>query len=269
MLRHLFKTVVTLNVLIALAAGAATHLTLIRLQTAPCSMIPLMVFAGTLAIYNFPRFPWKRFNLRTGVFILSGSAALFLATSLNDHAKVALLLSVILSLAYIMPVRLKQQNLKGIRNIFILKNLTLALTWAMVTVWIPVVACGAITVFWKEIFWMRFLFVFSITVLFDIRDLDADRTRKHLTLPVAIGTHASKLLAGLSTILFSITALLLSHKGHIAMPMMVAFQLSALLLALAIYKAPSGKNFSFYQVCLDSLLTVQWLLVVIAQQVNF
>ncbi len=71
------------------------------------------------------------------------------------------------------------------------------------------------------------------------------------------------ILLGFAALFILILTVLYRHQ-HFTEAMAFAFMISALLLVVAAITAPPVSNFRFYQIGVDSLLIVQWLLVVVA-----
>ena len=263
MFRKIAHKAVSYNLLIALAASAASHLTILRINETNNVVLIAIIFFATLAIYNFPRLPWQKpLNTRTWICLISILFSAILIINYN-YISINLFLTAILAcLIYMMPFNYKGKRIKGIRNIFLLKNIFLAASWALITVLLPMAALGHESPIIKEVFLLRFIYVFGISLLFDIRDTAKDKTRNHLTLPVVLGTTVTRYIVIASAALFILIVSVLYRHEHFTLPMAVAFITSALLLVVATITAPPAANFKFYQVGVDSLLIAQWLLVV-------
>jgi 4-hydroxybenzoate polyprenyltransferase len=183
------------------------------------SSLHLAVIGGTLVVYNLPRlFPttkpgsitagsyrfWQHIFLAVGVLLTGYSL-----TGLSEPSIIAGSCAGILALGYTMPA-LRWQNKKRLRDYGILKILVLTGVWTVVTAIIPILEHGnTITKYPFEIL-MRFVFVFVLCILFDIRDIQKDVDNKLITLPTRIGIQKSYSLINLSLIVF----LLLSIVQH-------------------------------------------------------
>lgn len=183
------------------------------------SPLHLGVIGGTLVVYNLPRlFPtskpgsitagsyrfWQYIFLTVGI-LLTGYSLI----GLSEASVIAGSCAGILALGYTMPA-LIWQNKKRLRDYGILKILVLTTVWTMVTAIIPIMEHGeTISKFPYEIL-MRFVFVFVLCILFDIRDIQKDVNNKLITLPTRIGIQKSYILINLSLIVF----LLLSIVQH-------------------------------------------------------
>ncbi len=183
------------------------------------SSLHLGVIGGTLVVYNLPRlFPttkpgsitagsyrfWQYIFLAVGILLTGYSL-----TGLSERSVIAGSCAGILALGYTMPA-LRWQNKKRLRDYGILKILVLTGVWTIVTAIIPILEHGnTVTKYPFEIL-MRFVFVFVLCILFDIRDIRKDVDNKLITLPTRIGIQKSYLLINLSLIVF----LLLSIVQH-------------------------------------------------------
>jgi 4-hydroxybenzoate polyprenyltransferase len=254
-------------VLIALAATTASYQTLIFMQKdheSSLIILPLIFFAS-LAIYNTPKFSKDRLN-RNKAFIFFASLLFAFAGFLIMKGPVQklLVISFIGSMLYIMPFYFRSKPLKGMRNIFLIKNIFLAFFWAVVTVSVPlaIVDMEPDTAVTFSLFLRRFLFVFSITILFDIRDMNSDRDRNHNTIPVVLGLRMSKVAGYVALLCFAVLTGFTEYYSWIGMNQVYALLISVIPVAVMLYFAKPGANFLFYDVGADSLLIVQTVILV-------
>jgi len=155
--RKIAHKAVSYNLLIALAASAASHLTILRINETNNVVLIAIIFFATLAIYNFPRLPWQKpLNTRTWICLISILFSAILIINYN-YISINLFLTAILAcLIYMMPFNYKGKRIKGIRNIFLLKNIFLAASWALITVLLPMAALGHESPIIKEVFFTPF-----------------------------------------------------------------------------------------------------------------
>jgi hypothetical protein len=106
---------------------------------------------------------------------------------------------VLTTVFYVSPFNKWKINLRDVTG---LKLVLIAFSWAGVTVLFPVFQ-NELIVTNNVIFMLieRFLFVFAITIPFDIRDIDHD-TPELFTLPHVIGIKKSKIVGIISLLLF-------------------------------------------------------------------
>lgn len=154
-----------------------------------------------------------------------------------------LILPCLISLFYVIPVGGK----KRLRDIPWIKIFLIAAVWSVLTGVIPFVhATDAAVPDILLLFAERATFVFGITVPFDIRDMDADRTSGVRTLPHDLGVGGSKLLA-LAVLLVSAgcTWLLITgevYDAALTLPYLLTWIVTA---ALIWFSKPGADDYYF------------------------
>jgi len=102
----------------------------------------------------------------------------------------------ILSLSYSIHLISGKRTFKGTRSVYLLKNIVLALAWALVTspyeTHMPESAL---------LFIQRFLFLLSLSLCIDLRDLQEDHHKKIRTFALVHGQHLTKLTASILILL--------------------------------------------------------------------
>lgn len=254
--------------LIALAATAASYQTLLFVQKdheSSLIILPLIFFA-TLAVYNTPKFERFQFTRTKSILFFANLIPAFIIFLFLDHqVQQLVLISFVGAMLYIMPFYYRNKPLKGLRNIFLLKNIFLAFFWAMVTVAVPlaVVNMELANAIPLSLFLRRFLFVFSITILFDIRDMICDKERNHNTLPVALGLNLSKYIGYAALICFALLTAFTEYYSWIGKSQVYALWISVIPVAIMLYYAKPEANYLFYNVGADSLLIIQTVILVL------
>jgi len=81
-----------------------------------------------------------------------------------------------------------------LKDIFCIKSVSVALAWAVVGTFIPAIVHSSDFITISSIFYFFFIKFFIYTVLFDIRDIEADRLNNVITLPVFLGINKIKYL---------------------------------------------------------------------------
>ncbi len=195
------------NIYIALAAVALTFSTQIHLGIRPQFHPYLfLIFFATLFEYNLHRLitiltnpqallsdkhNWvkDKLNWFYGLMFLSllGLGISVLAVELE--VLLTLMPIALLTLFYSTPLTRRAQGIFRLRQIPYLKIFIIALVWTLVTLLLPVMhaetSCSfhSIVILGIE----RFLFLFAITIPFDIRDMKADHGAGLKTIPLQIG----------------------------------------------------------------------------------
>ena len=195
--------------------------------------------------------------------VISGACLVFLVVSLFYLSANSLLFLGhlgILSLGYSVPALVK--GAKGLRSIKLLKIFLIMYVWAATTVFFPVVGAGQ-SIWHRDIvllFIERALFIFAITLPFDIRDYHSDRSGNVLTIPGLIGIRQTRLLAFACILVF-----LFINLFHYSVQdgILWAKLLSGLNALIVIYFARDDKHEYYFTGLLDSTMIIQFLLVVV------
>ena len=148
---------------------------------------------------------------------------------------------------------------KRLRDFPFLKMLILVSVWSMVTVLLPYAYIGqAYDINFMLLMTERSIFVFSIALAFDIRDIDFDRLLKTKTIPMFIGRENSFWLAAFALLCWMLTL-------FIIYPLMLTMLLGivALFTLLLIRGALKNQQALYYQFFLDGMLALQAILVLI------
>lgn len=266
--------------MLALSAVFACWQTLIiaNVHSDTCYNLFLFIFFATLAAYNVRLIKVdsrnnskiislnfvKRNPTKEIIWALSSIICLVLFFFLARQTQLMLLISSFAALFYIMPFVRHENRLRGIRNIYFLKNIWLALTWALITVVLPL-AEARTPLFQSEyilIFFSRFLFIYTIALLFDIRDALHDKSGNVFTLATQNGIMFTKTIAFISIVLFCTLVLFRIYVHPALMTLAPALYISTVLMLLLIILAKPGHNFWFYEVLMDGVLTIQAILII-------
>ena len=213
LLKRVFDFYIFSNIHVALAVFCLVKITLLSYGNSSY-IIPLFCLFSTIASYNLIRIfrieevqPWfyefiKNNKLILILFTVFSAVVAFLLIFKFRYATLFWFIPFgIITLFYVNPFHLKKQKI-SLRYIAFVKLFLIAISWAAVTVIIPLVQ-HQIHIGSTEIilFVQRFLFVAAITIPFDIRDVTYDKEELK-TLPQAIGVPKSKWLGILFLMLF-------------------------------------------------------------------
>jgi 4-hydroxybenzoate polyprenyltransferase len=241
----------------------------------------MFVFFATFFIYNFHAFANylvkdsfssffhlldNRVSVIQRLCVVTGFAGtvitfLFISTS----GKMICLLLGILTLSYTLPIFKIKGKQTRLREISYIKILTISLTWALVTVVLPIMnnqhQIPASLYF--LVFFERVLFVYAITLPFEIRDMEQEMRFGVRTIPAIHGIENSKRLGYLLLIIFSLLSLLhnyyYSHDRNIATPLI----LSAITAGVLIYFTNEKRNQWYYKGWIDGTMFFQFLFVIL------
>ena len=117
---------------------------------------------------------------------------------------IILLPAVGLSLLYVFPI----VNKKKLREFGLWKIFLIATVWAVVTVILPAVSVQDFQFSWElsVMILERCLFIFALTIPFDIRDIENDLAKGIQTIPLKIGYRHSIAVAIFSLVAFAVLA---------------------------------------------------------------
>ena len=175
----------------------------------------LFVFGATLVQYNLhylfkksavkysERLAWSLKNKLTHKVLIWLGIALIIISLFSFQLHQFIILSVLgaIALLYSFPL-LPFARKKRIKDYGLLKILTLALMWTLVTVWFPVDEANY-SFSYHLILIRRFIFIFILCLLFDIRDTEIDRAENISTLSVKLGVKRAYILCYTLLILFA------------------------------------------------------------------
>ena len=208
----IFRNWVYSNIHIALIAAALSLETNVLLDIRPLGIAPGFIFCATMLVYNLGYFNavfskkqsyreqarWMKANMVYWVFsILIGLLGLvYLVAKFEFRGQLMLAAFGFTTFIYI----LHDVNLFGkhfsIRSIPYIKVFIVAITWSAITILPQLVDSGVYLaeLNWKWLLFERFFFILSITLMFDVRDLNNDPKYLH-TIPQSIGIKQSKWLS--------------------------------------------------------------------------
>lgn len=165
----------------------------------------LSSFFTTFTIYSFDKlsnikedsislperagFIQKHSNVFTGSVVVSYISALFFSILKNPYALLVVHFPLFIGLIY--SIKIYNIRLKDITGV---KNLVVALSWAVVGTFFPLAISSSNLKLITHIFYYFFIKLFINTVLFDIRDIEGDRINKVITIPVSLGLKKTKIL---------------------------------------------------------------------------
>jgi 4-hydroxybenzoate polyprenyltransferase len=190
-------------------------------NTAPpvISYLHMLVLGSTLVVYNAPRILLKRRKLplhKAWYYFFFSSGFVLMVASLFTLSWQIVLLAVALGLlafAYTLPL-LPFENTKRLREIGWIKITVLAGVWTIATSILPIIYLNKhISDYPFEIL-LRFVFIFTLCVIFDIRDMQKDLKNNILTLPHKMGIRNSYRLINITLVLFLFLSVLQFYKYH-------------------------------------------------------
>ena len=278
----LFYFLINTNIFIALAAVSLTLETQVQLGMHPQFHPYLfLIFFATLFDYNFHRLitvitnkealnsdkhKWVKQNLLAFYAVVAVSVIGFLWAVVLADKKVLISLAPIalVTIFYSFPIFKTNKNIFRLREIPFLKIFLITLVWSLSTILLPIIKSG-ITYDKVHIMSMlleRFLFVFAITIPFDIRDLQADIKQGLKTIPAFIGQKRALMISNFLLLLFTILCLLHYTKAPYIW-LTAAFLLSSMSTIYFLNSKKMQSNKFYHYGILDGTLLLQGVLVLI------
>ncbi|CAA6812028.1 MAG: Unknown protein, partial [uncultured Aureispira sp.] len=264
------------NIYIAFCAVAMTAQTLyvfdIDIKTS--SALLGLVFFSTLVIYALHRLvslskvdkslDVERFKvigaykehiqIYAGLGILGGGVCFF---CLNRPTQYALILPALLSLGYVIPF-MGNKKLR-LRDVHFIKIFLIAIVWSYVTVLLPFLEFKiAIGVRELGILLERILFIFVITLPFDLRDWEIDKKNQVRTIPATIGVKNTLRLA-----LFILLLWALLFSAIYPLSIILALLISGLSTGILVYYSPKQQHDYYFTALMDGTMLLQYILVLV------
>jgi|SRR6185437_6743444 len=269
------------NIFISVGAVAMTIETQIQLGAHP-QLHPylFLIFFATLFEYNLHRLItiitnkdalnsdkhfWVNHHLKMFYLLVVISVVGFGIAVLQAKKEVLLTLApiAILTLFYSTPISKRTESTMRLRQIPFLKIFLISFVWSIATILPPIIQ-SANNFNYIHILTMileRFLFVFAITIPFDVRDMVADKTSGLKTLPLLIGERRSITLAIISLLpflLISFVHYFLTNQLFICL----AFTVSGITTLIFLVDENAKKLRLYYYGVLDGTILLQGLLVI-------
>ena len=240
----------------------------------------LFVFFSTLLIYNYrklffadrelsppvtERAKWIVSNRSTLAIICLTSVFGILISAFNLSGKTLLLLLPLffISVLYATPFSTKMDSAKRLRFLPYVKIFLVAGVWSTVTVLFPVVENDSEMLFSNAVifsFITRFIFLFAITLPFDIRDIEVDARNKIKTIPLALGEKNTVRLALAALVLFmgmyGFSFLFMENQNRYKA---IGYILSGICSFALISQSSKNKNEYFTSFWIEGLMLLQFI----------
>ena len=186
--------------------------------------------------------------------ILGGIGALYFILQLDRSVLIAFLYPAVISLGYILPL----PSGKRLRDYHYLKIFLISFCWALLTAWLPAMEKGLgqqlSTILQLA---ERALFIFAITIPFDIRDLDLDSSDKVHTLPGRWGLQRSKRWAITGLVMAGLIGGIQWWLGLYALGSFLALLFSSGLSGCLIWYSTKDLHDYYFSGLLDGMMLVQ------------
>ncbi len=221
----------------------------------------------TTAVVNSRRLAWSLKNKDIHKILIAFGVALIIYSLFSFRLKHFIILLVLGAIAFLYSFPfLHFTHKKRIKDFGLLKIVTLALLWTLVTVWFPIDEANFSGLSFQLIFLRRFIFMFILCLLFDIRDTEVDRKESIATLSVKLGVKRSYILCYLLLMIF----IALSIIHFIYLPdsiQLIAMLVSAAATVIAIEFSKKNNSDVIYLACIDGMMLLQALLVIFTSSI--
>ena len=252
---RVIQFIVYSNILVAICAVCLSMSSQIMIESYNNS-INYFVFFSTLSAYNFQRIirlkkeeenhklRWLfRYKKIIYFFIpLCVIMSLYFFINFNLKSQISIFIASIISILY--PF--------GLRKIPVFKIIFISIVWTIITSLIFLFE-NNISINQEQLLHLisRFLFVFAITIPFDIRDMKID-DQKFKTIPILIGEKRSKLVAIYSIILVMVIYLQLFYKNSLSINNLSSIIIILFITSLLILKSHHKKDELYFSLWIES-----------------
>lgn len=221
----------------------------------------LINFIATFCLYNFQRLYYSATQSKTTKYdwyiknrrLVFTLIVLLVVSSFNflweffvenkTHLIVYSLLSITSLLYFLPPIQLKKYGM--------FKPFIISAIFVVIAILIPLnFKMTQQVVFYS---FAQLFFIAALCVLFDIRDLEADKEKNIHTLPVLLGIKKTKVIA-VTLLCFYLVFSILLHNKEFALASLFIFFISV---AIALFTNYTRHNF-FYLLIVDGLIVVQF-----------
>jgi 4-hydroxybenzoate polyprenyltransferase len=288
--RSLARFIVFRNVWIAIGAVAMLEETRWFLgEPVAADSLAIFVFFATFFEYNLHSFS-GRFNIWEPLAILryltgsdikpvlrvcvlvgfAGSLVCFFLLPIKIMIAVALF--ALFTIAYTLPLIKRKEKFVRLREVTYLKVFTVAFVWSFVTVIIPILDINADFSITEAaiIFIRRFLFIYAITIPFEIRDVEREKLFGNVSLPMIYGIKTIKIIGLVFILVFIILSGL--HEKYFSfvlekrLNIFVPLTLSALAAAWLIVNTSNKRTNWYFKFWTDGTMVLQFILLLIFNQ---
>ena len=215
----------------------------------------------TTAVKNSVRLSWSLKNKGLHKILLAIGILLILFSFFSFRLHHFIILAVIglVAFLYSFPA-IPIGNKKRIKDYGFVKIITLALLWTLVTVWFPVVNSSFDKNIFAFVFFKRFVFMFVLCLLFDVRDIEIDQAENIKTVAVLLGKKKSYYLGYISLIVFIVLSLLqFNYYGDSGV--LITMLVSAFITYLTVEITKKSNSDFVYLAAIDGMMLLQAFLV--------
>lgn len=212
------------------------------------------------AVHNSRRLTWSQQNRNVHKLLIVLGCIFIIVSLFSFQLKHLIVLSVLGIISFLYSFALLPFTTKRIKDFGLLKIITLALLWTIITVWFPVSEINISGPSFQLIFLRRFIFIFVLCLLFDIRDIEIDRKANISTLAVLLGKERAYILCYSLLIVFaSLSVVQFFITGNVVE--LIAMVISAIFTVITINISKQHIPDYVYLGFIDGMMLLQALLV--------
>ena len=253
------------NIFISTCAAAITAETYLLIYTPINWLYVAFVFFSTLVLYNFPVFFEKNYSAGESERVRWIAENKKLLAGISGTALVAAVILIfffpfkfilffapiaVLAFAYFFP----QTHLRSVTG---LKAGIVTLVWTCVTVVYPLLIIADFKFsFFRErevLILLNFLFIFPLSVIFNVRDIEADKKAGVKTFPVIYGVKRTIAVCIASIVVFAVIVII----SDFGITTKSALLLSATAAAASIFAASEKRSDHYYSFWIDGMILLQ------------
>lgn len=255
-MKNIFGFIINSNLFVSFCILSLTISSEILIRTANHN-ISIFVFFSSIFTYNFqrivrikkeethPKTIWIKEHLQLiyTILLLSCSIAIYYFFQLQNSTKSTILIAGIISVLY--PF--------GLRKIPFIKIFIISLIWTISTMLLLIIE-NNVGISQSTILHLiaRFLFVFAITIPFDIRDLAHDQ-KSLKTIPIVLGVAKSKLVAILALFITEILYIYLYFQHQLEYHFLFAIIAVLFVASILIIQSNKKQTDYYYSFWVESL----------------
>jgi len=193
--------------------------------------------------------------------LLGGLSSAYLFFSLTFLNQLLIIVPSLLAIGYVLPFF---GNQKRLRDFNYIKIFLVAIVWAFMTVILPIVErTQTLAPTDALVFLERMIFIFCITIPFDIRDLKVDHHIQVKTIPALLGAERSKFLAIRLLMANCVLTTVLWKLKVYPLDAMVGIIVAYLLTCILIGFSDKQRHDYFFTGIMDGTMILQFLLVLL------
>ncbi len=199
--------------------------------------------------------------------LMGGLLTLVLALFLKWTDWLLLVIPGLFSLFYAIPIRKKRKKNHALRQTPYLKIYLISFTWMVSCIALPAIHDHGWSILQYGAFWWLlaegFLFIFGITIPFDLRDLAYDQPEQK-TIPQLFGKRGALYIAAFALVFSSFCTSMVWSSGGISSAVFIAYNLGNLIALLLVVRTNAQRSEMYFSALLDGSILIKAALILLA-----